>query len=125
MCPGDAAQPSTAIRSAELPLFLLYLFWPLRPAHSGPQRFFVIKDGFLLYYPEQKGTSQTFDMHPKGVVPLGGVEIETVRAGPKPALTSALRLSHPSFGAKSMLLCAADDSERDKWSTALQASSYM
>ena len=100
-----------------------YLLLPLRSVCL--QRFFVIKDGFLLYYPEQKGISQTFDMHPKGVVPLGGIEIETVRAGPKAALTSALRLSHPSFGAKSLLLCAADDTERDKWFTALQASSYM
>ena len=64
-------------------------------------------------------------MHPKGVVPLDGVEIETVRTGPKAALTSSIRLTHPSFGGKAMLLCAKDDMERDRWLTALTASSYM
>lgn len=92
---------------------------------SWKLRFFVIKDGFLLYYPEQTTATMTFDMHPKGVVPLDGVEIETVRTGPKPGLTSAVRLTHPSFGTKSMILCARDDAERDKWVTALSASSYM
>lgn len=92
---------------------------------SWKLRFFVIKDGFLLYYPEQTSATMTFDMHPKGVVPLDGVEIETVRTGPKPGLTSSVRLTHPSFGTKSMILCARDDAERDKWVTALSASSYM
>lgn len=102
-------------------------------------RFFVIKDGFLLWYPEQKedrsggrgtgggggGSIMTFDMHPKGVVPLDGVDIETVRAGPNAGMTSALRVTHPSFGTRSLLLCAGDDSERDRWVAALTASSYM
>jgi PH domain len=97
---------------------------------SWKLRYVVVKDGFLLYYPEQKENDAslsmvTFDMHPKGVVPLDGVEIETVRTGPKVGMTSALRLTHPSFGTRSLLLCAGDDSERDRWVAVLSASSYV
>ena len=44
-------------------------------------RFFLVKDGFLLYYSE--GEKKTFDkkkyfnIHPKGVIPLGGCHIQT------------------------------------------------
>lgn len=105
-------------------------------SESWAQRLFVIKDGFLIYYPpppvgsaEAEGGSsgRGFNMHPKGIVPLDGVEVETVRAGPKQlsALTAAIRLTHPSFGTKAMLLCARDDAERERWVTALTAASYI
>jgi hypothetical protein len=45
------------------------------------QRYFVLKDGFLLYYQERRTPMVTFDMHPKGVVPLDGVEIGECRGG--------------------------------------------
>ena len=102
---------------------------------SWTLRRFVLKDAFLLYYAAEEGAGGggasaaaaggAFNMHPKGVVPLDGVEIEAVRAGPKPALTAAVRLTHPSFGSKAMLLCAKDDAERDRWITALTAASVV
>ncbi len=87
-------------------------------------REFVLKDSFLLYYMESK-EGQAFDLHPKGVVPLDGVSIETVRAGPNKSLQSSIRISHASFGMKSVLLCAHDDAERDRWVSALQTASHV
>jgi hypothetical protein len=89
------------------------------------ERYFVLKDGFLLYYPERKTPMVQFDMHAKGCVPLDGVEIETVRAGPSKNMQAAIRIAHPSFGNKSFLICAHTDEERDKWLTALQNSRYV
>lgn len=55
-------------------------------------------------------------------MPLDGVDVETVRSGPTKAVQSGFRLSHASFGAKALLLCAGDDAERDKWVSAVNAS---
>lgn len=62
------------------------------------------------------------DMHPKGMLPLDGVDIGTERTGPSKSLQSGIRISHPSFGNRAMILCAHNDEERDKWVTALQNS---
>jgi PH domain len=64
----------------------------------------------------------TFNMHPKGVIPLDGVEVETVRAGPTKTMISGFRISHKSFGTKSLLLCCQNDTERDRWVAAVNAS---
>jgi hypothetical protein len=61
-------------------------------------------------------------MHPKGVIPLDGVEVETVRAGPSKTMISGFRISHKSFGTKSLLLCCQNDTERDRWVAAVNAS---
>lgn len=89
---------------------------------SWKERYFILKDGYLLYYTEPKSSMMVFDMHPKGIVPLERVEVETVKAGPNKAMQSALRISHRSFGTKSVLLCAKDDTERDEWMAAIIAS---
>ena len=89
------------------------------------ERYFVVKDSFLLYYEHKESSVTAFDMHPKGAVPLDRVEVELVRVGPTPSQQSSRRLSHPSFGVKSVLLCARDDAERDKWVEAIRAASMM
>ncbi|XP_077416197.1 pleckstrin homology domain-containing family D member 1 isoform X2 [Vanacampus margaritifer] len=47
-----------------------------RPSAKWSRRFFVIKDSFLLYYAESEKrsfeSSRIFNIHPKGVIPLGG-----------------------------------------------------
>ena len=35
-------------------------------------RYFVLKDGFILYYAARAAPMAAFDVHPKGVIPLGG-----------------------------------------------------
>ena len=51
---------------------------------SGPwqKRFFVLKDGFLFWYVDNKSKKKlgkTFDMHPKGCLPLGGCIVRAVK----------------------------------------------
>ena len=58
-------------------------------------------------------------------MPLDGVDVETARSGPTKALQSGFRVSHASFGSKSLLLCAPDDAERDKWVAAINASKNL
>uniref|UniRef100_A0A3Q3W5Y5 PH domain-containing protein n=1 Tax=Mola mola TaxID=94237 RepID=A0A3Q3W5Y5_MOLML len=47
-----------------------------RPSAKWSRRFFIIKDSFLLYYAESERrnfeTNSYFNIHPKGVIPLGG-----------------------------------------------------
>ena len=101
-------------------IFFLYL--DTAGSNTWTERYFVLKDGFLLYYGDRKTPMTQFDMHPKGLLPLDGVDITTERNGPSKSLQSGIRIAHPTFGNKSMLLCAHNDEERDKWVTALQNS---
>ncbi|XP_077586763.1 pleckstrin homology domain-containing family D member 1 [Stigmatopora nigra] len=52
-----------------------------RPSAKWSRRFFVIKDSFLLYYAESEKrsfeSSRMFNIHPKGVIPLGGCVVST------------------------------------------------
>uniref|UniRef100_A0A8C2E311 Pleckstrin homology and coiled-coil domain containing D1 n=1 Tax=Cyprinus carpio TaxID=7962 RepID=A0A8C2E311_CYPCA len=51
-----------------------------RPSAKWSRRFFIIKDSFLLYYAENEKksfeTNRYFNIHPKGVIPLGGCIVE-------------------------------------------------
>eukprot|EP00118_Oscarella_pearsei_P020179 m.218008 g.218008 ORF g.218008 m.218008 type:complete len:495 (+) comp39887_c0_seq9:206-1690(+) len=46
------------------------------------RRFFIIKEGFILYYPEAEKKafekSHHFNIHPKGVIPLGGCAVKAL-----------------------------------------------
>ena len=62
------------------------------------RKFFIAKDGFLLYYAESEmkafESKHHFNIHPKGVIPLGGCQLtETVDGSQKFAIT----ISHPHF----------------------------
>jgi len=104
---------------------------------SWARRWVVVKDSFLAWYDEVKedkkaaaagaggGGLQAFNIHPKGIVPLDGVDVEVTRAGPPKASNSGIRLSHPSLGTKTLLLCAKDDAERDKWVAVIQAAAAV
>ncbi|KAK5917320.1 hypothetical protein CgunFtcFv8_012221 [Champsocephalus gunnari] len=52
-----------------------------RPSAKWSRRFFIIKDSFLLYYAESEKRSfesnRIFNIHPKGVIPLGGCVVST------------------------------------------------
>ena len=59
-------------------------------------------------------------MHPKGAIPLDGVEVEAISAGPNKTTQSAFRVTHPTFGARVLTLCAHGAAERDTWIHALE-----
>uniref|UniRef100_A0AAQ4QBG7 Pleckstrin homology domain containing, family D (with coiled-coil domains) member 1 n=1 Tax=Gasterosteus aculeatus aculeatus TaxID=481459 RepID=A0AAQ4QBG7_GASAC len=52
-----------------------------RPSVKWSRRFFIIKDSFLLYYAESERrnfeTNRYFNIHPKGVIPLGGCVVSS------------------------------------------------
>ncbi|XP_058471577.1 pleckstrin homology domain-containing family D member 1 [Solea solea] len=52
-----------------------------RPSAKWSRRFFIIKDSFLLYYAESEKrnfeSNRYFNIHPKGVIPLGGCVVST------------------------------------------------
>lgn len=55
-----------------------------------------------------------------GAIPLDGVDVEAISAGPNRVTQCAFRLTHPTFGARSLTLCAAGPLERDKWIHAIE-----
>eukprot|EP00050_Salpingoeca_kvevrii_P009506 m.3313 g.3313 ORF g.3313 m.3313 type:complete len:489 (-) comp2294_c0_seq1:171-1637(-) len=80
------------------------------------RRFFVLKDGFLLYYAEKsaKAFAQTgvFDIHPKGVIPLGGCFVEACSEKGQPF---ALKITHRDFADGAIFLGAESGDSRDDW----------
>lgn len=62
------------------------------------RRFFIVKEGFLLYYNEAENKlfekSHHFNIHPKGVIPLGGCEVEETVNGPQ---KYAIRITNSNF----------------------------
>ena len=73
-----ASRSSDAIKSSvQKAGFLLKL--PFRKQQGKWQkRWFVCKDGFMLYYGSKKlkGGPDQFDVHPKGVIPLGNTTVD-------------------------------------------------
>ncbi|KFZ67806.1 Pleckstrin homology domain-containing family D member 1, partial [Podiceps cristatus] len=76
-------------------------------------RFFIIKESFLLYYAESEKKSfesnKYFNIHPKGVVPLGGCIVEPKE---EPNMPYAIKISHEDFhhdSANNPRLSAAED----------------
>ncbi|XP_048732608.2 pleckstrin homology domain-containing family D member 1-like [Ostrea edulis] len=91
-------------------------------SNKWTKRYFVIKDGFLLYYPDTEKKDlekrKCLNVHPKGIIPLGECTIEAVRENGQPY---AISLESAEIAGK--LLLAADNSfDRDKWIDMLQKS---
>ncbi|XP_041468372.1 pleckstrin homology domain-containing family D member 1-like isoform X3 [Lytechinus variegatus] len=79
------------------------------------KRFFIIKEGFLLYYSENEKRDferkRHFNMHPKGVIPLGGAIIEMVN---DPTKMCAFRIVHDDLNG-SIYLATDTEYDREKW----------
>ena len=103
--------------------------WKCRTSgdNSWKRRFFVLKDGFLLYYTEKSDDKfLLFDFHPRGVLPLDGCTVQRVEQGPRKDLAHlGIRISHPSFGRRALVLCAETAADRERWLIALENSRYI
>lgn len=93
-------------------------------SNKWTKRYFVIKDGFLLYYPDTEKKElekrKCLNVHPKGIIPLGECTIEAVRDNGQPY---AFSVESSEITVTGKLLLAADNSfERDKWIDMLQKS---
>jgi hypothetical protein len=74
------------------------------------KRFFIVKEGFLLYYPESENKAferaHTFNIHPKGVIPLGGCMVAEEWCGSQ---KFAIKITHDHF--KGEIWLGADNQE--------------
>jgi hypothetical protein len=83
------------------------------------KRFFVAKDGFLLYYVSGSPTQTFFDTKPKGIIPLGGCKVEKLQRGPQGG-KFGLKISHHDFAAGKMLVLSAEKEDDQRgWEKAL------
>lgn len=80
------------------------------------KRFFVLKDGFMLYYGEKEGKQSAdngaFNIHPKGVVPLGGCWAEPLDGADR---DFAFSIRHPDFGDGTVFLAAESAEACEDW----------
>ncbi|CAL8283837.1 unnamed protein product [Lota lota] len=93
-----------------------------RPSAKWSRRFFIIKDSFLLYYAENEKknfeTSRSFNIHPKGVIPLGGC---VVTASEDLGMPFAIAVGLEGFTG-TVVLAADSQQEQNQWVEMLQES---
>ncbi|XP_044292592.1 pleckstrin homology domain-containing family D member 1 [Varanus komodoensis] len=93
-----------------------------RPSAKWSKRFFIIKESFLLYYAENEKknfeNNRYFNIHPKGVIPLGGCIVE---AKEEPNMPYAMKISHEDFHGN-IALAAESAYEQAQWLEMLQES---
>uniref|UniRef100_UPI00398F6419 pleckstrin homology domain-containing family D member 1 n=1 Tax=Pristiophorus japonicus TaxID=55135 RepID=UPI00398F6419 len=93
-----------------------------RQSAKWSKRFFLIKDSFLLYYAENERknfeSNRYFNIHPKGVIPLGGCIVE---AKEEPNMPFVMRISHEDFHGN-ILLAAETEFDQQHWLELLQES---
>ncbi|XP_068195823.1 pleckstrin homology domain-containing family D member 1 [Antennarius striatus] len=93
-----------------------------RPSAKWSRRFFIIKDSFLLYYAESEKrnfeTNSYFNIHPKGVIPLGGC---VVSANEKMGMPFAIVVNLEDFSG-TIVLAAESEEEQLQWMEMLQES---
>ncbi|KAK6479208.1 pleckstrin homology domain-containing family D member 1-like [Huso huso] len=93
-----------------------------RPSTKWSKRFFIIKDSFLLYYAENEKknfeTNKYFNIHPKGVIPLGGCLVEPKEQASMPF---AMTISHEDFHGN-IVLAAESEPEQAQWLELLRES---
>ncbi|XP_059808074.1 pleckstrin homology domain-containing family D member 1 isoform X2 [Hypanus sabinus] len=93
-----------------------------RPSAKWSKRFFLIKDSFLLYYAENERknfeSNKYFNIHPKGVIPLGGCIVEAKEEANMPFV---MKISHDDFHGN-ILLAAETEFDQQHWLQMLQES---
>ncbi|XP_062252704.1 pleckstrin homology domain-containing family D member 1 [Platichthys flesus] len=93
-----------------------------RPSAKWSRRFFIIKDSFLLYYAESEKRSfdsnRYFNIHPKGVIPLGGC---VVSAQENMGMPFAIVINLEDFTG-TIVLAAESEEEQLQWMEMLQES---
>uniref|UniRef100_A0A8D3AC06 Pleckstrin homology domain containing, family D (with coiled-coil domains) member 1 n=1 Tax=Scophthalmus maximus TaxID=52904 RepID=A0A8D3AC06_SCOMX len=93
-----------------------------RPSAKWSRRFFIIKDSFLLYYAESEKrnfeSNRYFNIHPKGVIPLGGC---VVSANEDMGMPFAVVVNLEDFTG-TVVLAAESEDEQLHWIEMLQES---
>ncbi|KAM6960851.1 pleckstrin homology domain-containing family D member 1 [Aplochiton taeniatus] len=93
-----------------------------RPSAKWSRRFFIIKDSFLLYYAESEKKSfesnRFFNIHPKGVIPLGGC---VVTSREDQGMPFAIVINLEDYTGN-IFLAADSEGEQGQWLEMLQES---
>ncbi|XP_070777016.1 pleckstrin homology domain-containing family D member 1 [Enoplosus armatus] len=93
-----------------------------RPSAKWSRRFFIIKDSFLLYYAESEKrnfeTNRYFNIHPKGVIPLGGC---VVSANENMGMPFAIVVNLEEFTG-TVVLAAESEEDQVQWMEMLMES---
>ncbi|XP_008291486.1 pleckstrin homology domain-containing family D member 1 [Stegastes partitus] len=93
-----------------------------RPSAKWSRRFFIIKDSFLLYYAESEKrsfeTNRYFNIHPKGVIPLGGC---VVSSNEDMGMPFAIVINLEDFTG-TIVLAAESEEEQVQWMEMIQES---
>ena len=85
------------------------------------KRWFVLKDGYLLYYGTFKKATDKFDQHPRGAIPLGNCSIEAFDDAVKlPPNYFAFKATHTNFGGGAMCLACLGKEEREEWMASMR-----
>ena len=96
--------------------FLLKLPFMGKGTGRWHKRWFVLKDGYLLYYGNFKKSTDKFDQHPRGAIPMGNCTIEPYDDAPKlPSKYFAFKATHTNFGGGAMCLACLGKEEREEW----------
>ncbi|XP_022110957.1 pleckstrin homology domain-containing family D member 1-like isoform X2 [Acanthaster planci] len=100
-------------------------FGPTSNSGKWQKRFFVIKEGYLLYYAENEkkdfDRKRYFNMHPKGVIPLGGALVAPTT---DPIKMWAIRIDHDEVQG-SIFIATDSENEREKWMEVMRKSSRV
>ena len=96
-------------------------------AKAWKRRYFVVKDGYMMYYNKAPKPGVTsFNTHPRGVLPLGDTTCEEFLPKVKPPPGHyAFRVSHPSFGKGSLVACVDSREGLESWMSVLRDSSRV
>ncbi|XP_074516543.1 pleckstrin homology domain-containing family D member 1 [Sebastes fasciatus] len=93
-----------------------------RPSAKWSRRFFIIKESFLLYYAESEKrnfeSNRYFNIHPKGVIPLGGC---VVSANENIGMPFAIVVNLEDFTG-TIVLAAESGEDQVQWMEMLQES---
>lgn len=101
---------------------------PFGAQHSNKwsKKFFVLKDGYLLYYNEHEKKAFEkrgyLNIHPKGALPLGGCSIDSSSDGSN---QHVIYIRSNDFTTGFVCLGAESEFEREKWISALQEASRI
>lgn len=89
------------------------------------KRFFVLKDGYLLYYPENEKKEidkrQYLNIHPRGIIPLGDCQVSVTQ---EPSHPFSFVVSSRDINGR-IFLAADSDFERNRWMEMIQKSSQV
>ncbi|XP_013400797.1 pleckstrin homology domain-containing family D member 1-like [Lingula anatina] len=95
-------------------------------SNKWSKRFFIVKDGFLLYYSEVEMKDlkkrKRFSIHPKGALPLGGCTIEPAK---EPGHIHSIHIKNDEDFDGVVVIAAETEMEQEKWLNVLRQSSRI